>query len=896
MSEQLVKQITELLNEEKWTRATLNSYSINNFAELDDIVAATKEQSAEDEVLEVCEEHLKHTRHSIVGLYISGIISLSKQLVDDSNLIVLINIFTDNHKWNIVEYLCSRILEYGENKFALKTLADVYENKNEQDLKFKTWERYIKVDYEEAEIVKLLADRKEEQGDLENAIEFWKKALHRFVNKKMFSNVREVWEKIIEYAPEDVEFFFSIERKIVKVLSGDRAAQLLTYLIPHYTENEDWDTAIELLKRILSYERKNSEARKEIVECFRKKYEGHSQLDEYLRISNLSQSWRNVHDAIADFEKHISFDLGNYVFHSSWKIGQIKDIENDVIIIDFASKPAHRMSLKMAVSALKVLSSEHIWVLIHTKSKEELKAQVKKDPVWALKTVIRSFNNAADMKMIKEQLVPAVLTAGEWSKWSSEARKILKTDPIFGNVPEKLDRYTVRDKPISFEEKTFNKFKAQKAFFDRVQTLRDFLEHAEPDSDYFAEMFSYFTAFLKSSASINEFVLSSHMLVQQLVSIYPYLNPGLEFTFQDLIQAMENVEELFAKISDPELKKTFLIQLFQHHSDWPAVYARLFLTYQSKFIIDELVRNKKWETLRELSGQVLSHFKEYREAFVWTTRNLLEEPWFAEMEISREKLLIGMIHLLDITFREINNKRDVSFNRKINKQVMDFLFKEKNLFNYILETGEESITRLYTLIEDVKELDPSVRISLKQQIKSKFPSYQFLGDQEKEKVSMGLLATRKSYENKQKELRDIVEVQIPQNSTEIGVAMDKGDLRENAEYKAALERQGLLNSSATKIQDELQKAQIFTETRISTDTVSFGTKVRLKNLGDESTEDYTILGPWESNPAKNIISYRSPLGAELMNHKIGDELSFAISEQNFKYEVEAIDKADLSQY
>jgi len=170
LSEQLVKQITELLNEEKWTRATLNSYSINNFAELDDIVAATKEQSAEDEVLEVCEEHLKHTRHSIVGLYISGIISLSKQLVDDSNLIVLINIFTDNHKWNIVEYLCSRILEYGENKFALKTLADVYENKNEQDLKFKTWERYIKVDYEEAEIVKLLADRKEEQGDLENAI------------------------------------------------------------------------------------------------------------------------------------------------------------------------------------------------------------------------------------------------------------------------------------------------------------------------------------------------------------------------------------------------------------------------------------------------------------------------------------------------------------------------------------------------------------------------------------------------------------------------------------------------------------------------------------------------------------------------------------------------------
>jgi transcription elongation factor GreA len=224
------------------------------------------------------------------------------------------------------------------------------------------------------------------------------------------------------------------------------------------------------------------------------------------------------------------------------------------------------------------------------------------------------------------------------------------------------------------------------------------------------------------------------------------------------------------------------------------------------------------------------------------------------------------------------------------------LFREKNLLNYIIETGEESVTRLYTLVEDVKELDPSVRISLKQQIKGKFPSYQFRGDQEKEKVSMGLLATRKSYENKQKELRDIIEVQIPQNSTEIGVAMDKGDLRENAEYKAALEKQELLKSSAVKIQEELQKAQIFTDTQISTDTISFGTKVRLKNLGDDAKEEYTILGPWESNPVKNIISYRSPLGAELMNHKIGDKLSFTISEQNFKYEVEAIEKVDLSEY
>ena len=133
MSEKLLKNINELLNGEKWTRATLNSYSINNFKELDDVIRDVHSYKIVNEVQEICEEHLKHSKNSIIALYMAGIISLSKQLVDDSNLIMLINIFSDNHKWKIVEFLCQRILEYGENKYALRTLADCYENSNEED-------------------------------------------------------------------------------------------------------------------------------------------------------------------------------------------------------------------------------------------------------------------------------------------------------------------------------------------------------------------------------------------------------------------------------------------------------------------------------------------------------------------------------------------------------------------------------------------------------------------------------------------------------------------------------------------------------------------------------------------------------------------------------------------
>jgi transcription elongation factor GreA-like protein len=201
MSSNLLEKINQLLNEEKWTRATIKSYTINNFRDLDQIIKESVGDESRLEILEACEEHLSHSKNSIIALYISGILSLSRHIIDDSNLMVLINIFSDNHKLNIVEYLCGRILDYGENKFALRTLADCYENEGENDKKIEIWERLIKVDYDETDIVKHLADKYEADGNREKSIEYFKKAVHRYANKKLFSNVKELWTKLLEYCP-----------------------------------------------------------------------------------------------------------------------------------------------------------------------------------------------------------------------------------------------------------------------------------------------------------------------------------------------------------------------------------------------------------------------------------------------------------------------------------------------------------------------------------------------------------------------------------------------------------------------------------------------------------------------------------------------------------------------
>lgn len=895
MTENKTRVIHELLNEEKWTRATLNSYTINNLKELDSIIEETIDDETESEVKQICDEHLQHTKNSIIALYISGIISLKRRLIDDSNLIMLIKIFSDNHKWNIVEFLCNRILQFGENKFALRTLAECYDNENEEDKKFEVWERLVRIDYEEADIVQHIAEKKEAEGLLDEAVENYKKAIYRYINKKLFSNVREIWQKLLEYCPDDLDFFFHVDMKIEKTLNGERAAELLKELYYYYRENEKWTKAIEILKRILDYDSKNNWARDEIVECYRGLYANHSHLEEYLRLSNLSQGWRNVHDAIADFEKHIAFDAGNFVCHRSWGIGMIRDINDDDIVIDFARKRGHSMSLKMAVNALNTLSRDHIWVLKVIMKKEDLRKKVKEDIPWALKTVIKSFDNAADMKKIKAELVPSILTPNEWSSWSTQARKILKTDPNFGNLPDKRDMFTVRENPITLEEKLYNKYKAEKDFFPRLQVLREFIESDESslDSEYFSELFEYFTTFLKSFNAVNEIIVSSYIFIQDIVKNYPYLNPGFEMTFQDLYSQIENIEDVFSKIEDSEIQRKFLQLVKKNTDEWPEIFIKLFPAYLSRYIIDELMENKYKDNVREMFQNIVDNYKDYREPFVWIAKNISTSVLSNKYDIEYEKVLIGLIHLLEITFREIDNRREVSQNRKLNRQIQTLLFKEKRVEEFIKTADKDSLNRIFTLINDIKDIDPSIKIGLRKKITDRFPDFKFYGESGMEKAERRLMVTSESYFRKQKELNHILDVEVPRNSKEIGAAMELGDLRENAEYKAAKEKQEMLNNAAGKLKEDLERAFVFEKKDVKTDSVGFGTKVLLKDNQTDKTEEFTILGPWESRPDENVISYLSPLGSELINHKKGENLKFTINERECDYTIEEIRAADF---
>ena len=897
MSEELVKKVQDRLKEESWTRAAISNVTQNSIEELEKIVAQAVQENAVSEIRDVCDEHLSHSKDSISALYISGMLAIKQGALDNSALVSLVDIFNKNKKESIVVYICKSVLASDENnKFALRALAERYrEDKNEE--MWSLYEKIVKIDFEEADMAKALAERSENNGDMENAVSFYKKALHRYVAQKNIALVKEVWTKLVALIPQEIDFFLSVQRKVAKSISEEKSALLLQDLYAWYKDNQKWETAIDILKLTLQIDPKDSLARRELVECYKGLYAGKSNLDDYIASSDLTQSFRNVFEAINDFEKHIAFDVKNFVFHRAWGVGRIAKSKDDNLTINFGKKNGvHEMSLKMAVNALTPLKKDHIWVLKATKTREELSKMVKEDKTGTLKTIIKSFGNSCDAKRIKAELVPSILEPKEWTSWNNAAKKILESDKTFGVNPNNIAEYTVRDHEITSEEKYSNEFKAQKNFFARIDIIMKFIndDAADTDSDLFSDMFQYFTGYLKTITRASPEIAAAYLVVQKIGRLIPTRAFQCKYTFAEIYGDLDDPRETYENLKDTKntsLKADFLSNV-KLLPNWQDEYLRLFPTVLKKEMLAQVAENGGSDKLKKFDALCVEDYKDFRAALLFLFENCQDDVWFKESGVSYEKHLIAMLNTIDLCFREIASHVNTTENKKIESQAEDILFKNEALADYMFSSGDENtVTKMYTLVDDIHDLSPQIKTTLRNKILEKYPDYKFRTTEEKSAAPKGMLVTAAKLEEKQALAEKIQKEEIPANAKEIGEARAQGDLKENAEYKAAKEHQHYLNVTLAKLQEELSRAVVFDPTTASTAVVSFGTKVTLLNKDTNQNETYTIMGPWESDPDKGIISYMSPRGNAFLDKKADEEFSFKLNEKQYNYKVVQIEIA-----
>ena len=129
----------------------------------------------------------------------------------------------------------------------------------------------------------------------------------------------------------------------------------------------------------------------------------------------------------------------------------------------------------------------------------------------------------------------------------------------------------------------------------------------------------------------------------------------------------------------------------------------------------------------------------------------------------------------------------------------------------------------------------------------------------------------------------------PKISREIGIAREHGDLKENAEYHAAKDRQGMIEARIKDIEDKLARAEIIDPTKLSGDRVRFGATVKVTNLDTDEETSYQIVGADEADINSGTISISAPLARALIGKSIGDEVVINLPAGKRRYEIAEIE-------
>lgn len=151
-----------------------------------------------------------------------------------------------------------------------------------------------------------------------------------------------------------------------------------------------------------------------------------------------------------------------------------------------------------------------------------------------------------------------------------------------------------------------------------------------------------------------------------------------------------------------------------------------------------------------------------------------------------------------------------------------------------------------------------------------------------------------TFEKLSKELEQLKNEERGKIAKIIDEARELGDLKENAEYHAAKDRQGLMEARIIELGDLVGRAQVVDPSTLAHERVSFGSTVTLTDLKTDEEITYTIVGGQESNPEAGFISIQSPLARQIVGKEEGDEVTITLPSGKIKYDIEEVTYQEIN--
>jgi len=198
--------------------------------------------------------------------------------------------------------------------------------------------------------------------------------------------------------------------------------------------------------------------------------------------------------------------------------------------------------------------------------------------------------------------------------------------------------------------------------------------------------------------------------------------------------------------------------------------------------------------------------------------------------------------------------------------------------------------RLKHLVVDNLGLPPSLRSRLRHMLRGEHPELftEIARPWEDETV---LYSSAHGMRQRQEQLTHIIEVGIPEVAKQIGEAASFGDLSENSEFTAALEKRDQLASRATTMETELKMARAIGPDLSLSPHANIGTRVTARNVVTGEDDVFTFLGPWDGEAERNILFYRAPLALAFMGRKVGDTVTYGEGLDRREWLIKAVEPA-----
>jgi transcription elongation factor GreA len=572
-----------------------------------------------------------------------------------------------------------------------------------------------------------------------------------------------------------------------------------------------------------------------------------------------------------------------YCMHRSWGCGRITTVDTIFgrLTIDFQSKPGHTMDLAFAAEQLKPISSDHI-LARKTADISTLRQMAALNHLDLIKLVLKSFGGRATVDQIQQVLVPDII-ADDWKKWWEVAKRELKKDGHFLVPLKKSDPIVYQEKEISLQERLLAEFRACKGLKARLTVASELLKNAEDLADKQ-------TAGTEAVKLLNT-EITSHQRTQPALALEAIFvrddiraacglpAPESDITVATIWSQSIKLGPLLEQV--PAAKHKRVLQSFKESSPdhWHEVVLAS-LNYVSAKICGEctglLILEGKLEQLKELLARLISQHQASSELLLWLAKE--RSDTFAD--ILGPEVFRAMLTAME---------RD-QFNERKSNRLRDFILDDQELLVELIESADieviKDLTRALQLSPSFDDMD---KRSLLARIVKHFPAVQSLISGEHTRQESPLIVSWESLERRKQEYNELVQKKIPANSREIAVARSYGDLRENHEYKAAKEMQKMLMRRKGELEAQLVRARGTDFANPRTDVVSIGSQVRVTDPATQHPETFAILGAWDFDVEKHIISYLSPIGQALLNKKAGDEVEFDADGAKKRYRIESIE-------